>query len=116
MTESLKTGEALSPQEALRIAENHISRALKALDAHIRKVKEDGGDDVPGLQKALADAHKAVQAFLDERTRFDKLSEKFSGGGGGGLDLDTARVEIWRRLSCLAKSSGTEGISGGAEG
>lgn len=117
MTDSLNSGEALSPKEALEIAENHIGRALKALDEHIRNLKEESIEGVPGLNKALGEAHKAVQAFLDERTRFEKFSEKVSGGrGGGGLDLDKARDEIWRRLACLSDAADAGGVSGGVDG
>ncbi len=114
MTESRNTGEALSPKEVLRIAEKHICRALEALEERIRRLEEEGEEDMAALSRALGDARKAVQAFFDERTRFEKYSGEIA-GGAGGLDLEAAREEVWRRLSCLVEARGAGGVSGGAE-
>jgi len=114
MTERLNIGE-LDPKQVLQIAEKHICRALGTSEDHIRKLEEEDGDDLPALSKALADARKAVQVFFDERTRFDKYSGDIA-DGGGGLDLDEARNEIWRRLSCLRDARRKGGVLEGPSG
>lgn len=63
-----------------------------------------------GLKQALRLARElrvATQQMLEERNRIDKLRKEIAGdvGGGGVLDLDTARDEIGRRLACLRRAA-----------
>ncbi len=113
MTKDTPNGEGMSPHVALTIAEKHFWRALQALEEHLQEKEADAEISGQQVAKATADIRKAMQTIFDERVKVDQFRTKISGvAGGSALDLERARFEIGRRLSCLRQSRRSGTISG----
>lgn len=98
------TGTEAGSAEMLDLARRNVARLLRELDAVLSGL-ESGQDGAALAAKTVAvDLRKAIQTVFDERVRLEKLYEtEWLGTEGGGLDLDAARDEVGRRLTCLRR-------------
>ncbi|MCP5039094.1 MAG: hypothetical protein GY945_15985 [Rhodobacteraceae bacterium] len=111
MTNETPKGEGLSPEEALTIAENHFGRALQLFEEHLQDLDTAGGVRGSEVAKTALEARKAMQVLFEERYKIEQFRKKASGVVHDfALDLDAARDEIGRRLSCLRDAAGPEEI------
>ena len=91
-----------TPDEVLAVTGDWLREAAEGIAATVQAVR---GGDLPRVKDAEAHVRAlraALQLFMDERTRVEKLRKQTAGAiGAGGLDLDAARDEIGRRLARL---------------
>jgi len=96
----------------LEVAQRQMARTLCELDRALAEIEARGEGAGAKARAAAADLRKAIQHVFDERQRIEKLNGTAAGGAGrDGLDLDTARAEIGRRLARLRDESAAEGVS-----
>lgn len=91
-----------TPDEVLAVTGDWLREAAEGIAATVQAVR---GGDLPRVRDAEAHVRAlraALQLFMDERTRVEKLRKQTAGAvGAGELDLDAARDEIGRRLAKL---------------
>ena len=113
MTKDILTGEGISPDRALEIANNHFERALDALDESLNVEKTARVLDGSATARASVELRKAAQILFEERKKVEQYRNKTSGVAYNfAIDLDKARDEIWRRLSCLRDPQAAGDVSG----
>lgn len=92
-----------APDGVLAVTGDWLREAAEGIAATVQAVR---GGDLPRVKEAEAHVkalRAALQLFMDERTRVEKLRKQVAGAAGGGcsLDFDAARDEIGRRLARL---------------
>ncbi|MFT4151350.1 MAG: hypothetical protein QM656_14215 [Paracoccaceae bacterium] len=106
MTISFKAGED-TPDMVLAVTGDWLREAAEGIAATVQAVR---GGDLPQVREAEAHVkalRSALQLFIEERNRVEKLRKQSAGAvGAGGLDLDAARDEIGRRLARLREGGG----------
>lgn len=106
MTISFKAGED-TPDMVLAVTGDWLREAAEGIAATVQAVR---GGDLPQVKDAEAHVkalRAALQLFIEERNRVEKLRKQSAGAvGANGLDLDAARDEIGRRLARLRDGRG----------
>ncbi|PID37137.1 MAG: hypothetical protein CR993_01735 [Rhodobacterales bacterium] len=99
-------GKEVGDGRMLVLAKRNLERVLDELDATLAELEARAEGAGPKAKAASVDVRKAIQVVFEERHRIEKLTEKDSGGSGGGLDLDAAREEIRRRIARIRERGG----------
>jgi len=94
-------------EDLLCQAKDQYRRIRQVLEDSQTRINSDTVMDAKRVSDALRDHWKAVHLVRslekdieDEKRKRDGIVNEY------GLDLDTARFEVWRRLSCLQGSDG----------
>jgi hypothetical protein len=107
-------GEIDETEAMLRSATVAFEIARDALERRARGLldgEENGrGADLSGPLKEMG---RALTVAVEQARRVSEQREKAD--GGGGLDLDAARVEVRRRLDRMRGRGDAEPVPGGAE-
>jgi hypothetical protein len=115
MTLNFLIGEE-APDAVLAVAEDWIRQAAEDIARTVQAVRAGGFPEVKTAEKHVRDLRAALELFIDERNRVEKLRKQVAGAvGASGLDFDAARDEIGRRLARLRDAGGGGGVSGGIE-
>ncbi len=101
MTIEFSAGDE-TPDKVLAVTGDWLREAAEGIAETVQAVR---GGDLPRVKDAEAHVkalRAALQLFIEERGRVEKLRKQVAGAvGTGGLDFDVARDEIGRRLARL---------------
>ncbi|MBL4927565.1 hypothetical protein JI744_05540 [Tabrizicola sp. KVB23] len=115
MTLKFSVGEE-TPDAVLAVAEDWIRQAAEDIARTVQAVRAGGFAEVKTAEKHVRDLRAALELFIDERNRVEKLRKQVAGAvGASGLDFDAARDEIGRRLARLRDAGPGGELSGGLE-
>ncbi len=90
------------PTAALDATEFLLKDAVEDLAAALLTARTGADAGLKSAIAAIGDLKKAFKVLMEERTRVEQFRKQIAGDvGTGGLDLDSARDEIGRRLACL---------------
>jgi hypothetical protein len=93
----------------LGATENLYELAVMELHRTIEALRAGEFTEVKAAQTAIRDLRATALQVLQERNKVDQLRKQIAGhvGVGGAIDLESARVEIGRRLACLRSAGGS---------
>jgi hypothetical protein len=102
------TGDVPTPEDVLGVTERLYEDAVIELERTMAALKAGEFNEVKSAQEAIRALRATALAVLQERGKVDQLRKQIAGhvGAGGALDLESARVEIGRRLACLRHAGG----------
>ena len=108
MTINFSAGE--QPSDAvLTVTEDWLREAAEGIAQTVLAVKRGEFAQVKEADSHVRALRAALQLFIDERNRVEKLRKQVAGAvGAAGLDFDAARDEIGRRLARI-RDAGTGG-------
>ncbi|WP_126975635.1 hypothetical protein [Frigidibacter oleivorans] len=90
------------PEAVLAVAEDWLLEAAQGIALTVQAVKRGEFPQIRDQEHQVKTLRAALQLYIDERNRVEKLRKQAAGAvGAAGLDFDAARAEIGRRLACL---------------
>jgi hypothetical protein len=103
------TGDVPAAEDVLGVTERLYEEAVIELERTMTALKAGEFNEVKSAQEAIRALRATALAVLQERGKVDQLRKQIAGhvGAGGALDLESARIEIGRRLACLRGGGGS---------
>ncbi|MBE0555006.1 MAG: hypothetical protein IH625_15070 [Rhodobacteraceae bacterium] len=106
MTITFSVGEN-TPDAVLAVTADWLSEAAEVIALTVQAVKRGEFDHVKEARAQVANLRTALQLYIEERNKVEKLRKQAAGAvGAAGLDFDAARDEIGRRLARLRDAGG----------
>lgn len=113
----------INESDALAYADRSVAQAYKALETAVELLERTLDtarsaavcDETEVIKDVRAVSAAFALALQQEAKARDAGSTRYGRRGGGGLDLDTARDEVCRRLARLRAAGDSGDVSGGVD-